>query len=478
MKNIFYLSGIFLLIILMGSCEDFLDLEPPSELVTGKVYNSESDFDQAVLGCYAQLLGIYGNRWQIGDLRADDMWQEAQNMTSQVLVDTYTGHTASDNIWNNGYSLIHYANTALKKINDFEFNNKNSLIAELKFLRAFVYFDFVRVFGDVPLIKEPVLPDEAMEIGRTDLNIIYEDLIIPDFKEAINNLPSHRTGEDIGRATKGAATALLGKVYLTKKDFDNAETTLKSLTTMGYSLLADFNDIYDWNNNEHHSEYIFDIEYSSNPNIPGSSFTNNFSPNWDLYRAHFNIGGVLDNCGSPTEEFYNLFEEGDLRQPISVSHGFTGDDGVFIEIPLGANLPSTICLKYAVQVDNNGNGEANWTVIRYADVLLMLSEAMNENEKTNEALTYLNQVRERAGLEALSGLTQAEMRNAIEKERRLEFFGEGNRWFDLVRWGKAYEVLESLGMKEYMVLWPIPQLQIDLIGNPDILPQNPGYEGL
>jgi|SRR5690625_1194935 len=462
------------LFVLISCGEDFLGLTPHSSTVIEELYKTESDFDQAVLGTYSALRGQYGNAaWHVGDLRADDVWQEMLNQTGHVLTDTYSGHTAANDIWNNGYATIHRANMILQQIENIDIPNKARYIAETKFLRALTYFNIVRVFGDAPLLTEPVLPDEASLIGRTAINLIYDDLIIPDFIEATNGLPEQYSGESIGRATSGAATALLGKVYLTRGDFLKAESTLLQVTNMGYELLEDYNAIFDWINGKHHSEYIFEIEYSSSPGIQGSDFTQTFSPNWDIFRAHYNIGGTLHDSFTPTMELFNLFEDEDLRKDISVTNGITTNEGEFIEIP--SRLMSLMCLKYAIPVDFNNNGDANWIVIRYADVLLMLAEAMNENGKVDEGLNYLNEVRERAGLNPLFGLSQTEMRDAIELERRLEFIGEGHRWFDLIRWGKAEEILGPLGMEPYMVLWPIPQTEIDLINDPSILPQNPGY---
>lgn len=452
---------------------DFLDLLPPSTIVVENLYRTDQDFDQAVLGVYAAIRGQYTNMWMVGDLRADDVWQQQQNQTGPVNTDIFSAHTAAAGIWNAGYQTIHRANTILEKIQDADVPNKARYVAEAKFLRALAYFNIVRTFGDAVLLTRPVLPEEAMKIGRSPVATIYSEVIIPDLVEAGAVLPESYSGASVGRATRGAAKALLGKVYLTIGEYQAAEQTLLEVTTMGYQLLSDYEKLYDWNGEKHHSEYIFDIEYSSSPSIPGSTWTNLFAPNWLTFRNHYGVPGTLGDQFTPTRQFRDLFEEGDRRKAISVADGITTDDGVFH--PLPPNLAELITLKYAVSIPSANNSNANWIVLRYADVLLMLAEAMNENGKTAEAHAYINQVRARAGLPDLVGLTQQEMRAAIEKERRLEFNGEGHRWFDLVRWGKAYEVLAPLGMQPYMVLWPIPQQQIDIIGDPTIMWQNPGY---
>jgi starch-binding outer membrane protein, SusD/RagB family len=463
------------LLLAIASCGDLVGLTPPSEIVVDDLYRTEDDFNQAVLGTYAALRGQYTGWWEIGDLRADDVWQQQLNQTGRVLTDTYAGHTAADGVWNNGYTTIHRANVILEQLERVNIDDRARYAAEAKFLRALTYFNIVRIFGDAPLVTSPVLPEQAYQIGRTNVSTIYDELIIPGLTEAANVLPDRYSGVSVGRATRGAARALLGRVYLTRGDFANAEASLLDVTAMGYSLLADFNALYDWTRNKHHSEYIFDIEYSSDPGVPGSVWSNIFAPNWDVYRNHFNIGGLLHDSFTPTREFYDLFEEGDLRKAITVADGITTNDGVFHPIP--ARLQSLFTLKYAIAVNSNNNSDGNWIVIRYADVLLMLAEAMNENGKTGEAHTYLNAVRERADLNPHIGLTAAELRDAIQVERRLELHGEGHRWFDLIRWGRATEVLGPLGMQPYMNVWPIPQAEVDLINDPRILPQNPGYVG-
>ena len=183
------------------------------------------------------------------------------------------------------------------------------------------------------------------------------------------------------------------------------------------------------------------------------------------------VGTLHDSC-TPEVGFSELFEEEDERRGISAALGVTTDDGVFHPLPERWSLMTQ---KYLSELPSSDNGNANFPVIRFADVLLMYAEALNENGKTPEALLYLNQVRKRAGVEEYSDLTQAETRAAIKLERRLELNMEGHRWFDLVRWGDALEVLAPYGMEPHMVLWPIPTSEVEKISDPSILPQNPGY---
>jgi hypothetical protein len=353
-------------------------------------------------------------------------------------------------------------------------------IAEAKLLRALAYFHLVRVFGDVPLIIKPVSVQDALITPRTSKDVIYTDVIIAGLLEAESILPDKWDSKTVGRATKGAAKSLLGLVYLTTKDFAKAETKLYEVTQMGYTLLPRYEDLFDFSN-EHHKEYIFDIEYIDGNLGLDSPFTRDMlvetqdvgTPFRNALRALWNIQGPESGGGgTPMASFISLFDPADQRQYRSATLGIFDATGNWIPIPAGAAVPA-ICQKYTTSIITDG--KTNWRVVRYADVLLMLAEAMNENGKTTEALTYLNMVRTRAGVPTYSGLTKDEARDKVLLERRFELYMEGHRWFDLVRTGRALSTCGSLGMKEHMTLFPIPQTQIEVINDPSILPQNPGY---
>jgi hypothetical protein len=294
--------------------------------------------------------------------------------------------------------------------------------------------------------------------------------------QAENALPVKYTGSDVGRPTKGAAKAILGRVYLTRGDFPKAETKLQEVTTLGYSLLPNYNDLFDYTKNEHHSEYIFDIEYEEGLGGLGSIFTRYSMPNVTALLNYYNIRGGFNESFSPTMQFVNLWQPGDLRKDVTVQCcGSWKNPTTGAVTTFNSTTSQSYTMKYITSVAAQDDSRANWKVVRFADVLLMLAEAMNENGKTTEALAPLNRVRARAGLAALSGLTQAQARDAIALERRFELAFEGHRWFDLVRTGKALGALAPVGMKEYMTVFPVPLSQIQVMNNPTIFPQNPGY---
>ena len=425
---------------------------------------------------------MYQNFYVFGDIRGDDSWMQIYKNNSPSYSDLFT-ITSSDGVikstWQDYYSAIYRANTILAKIEEAEIEavpNKERYIGEARFLRALAYFDLVRIFGAVPAVTTPVSIEGSYRVPREPVENVYETIIIPDFIAAESALPAKCSGDEVGRATSGAAKSLLGRVYLTKGDFLNAESKLKEVTTMGYQLLANYEDLFDYTKSEHHSEYIFDIEYQSGIG-EGSTFTTAFFPNFSEMNEFFNITGAGQEYNNPTQELISLFVPGDTRKEVTVGvpGGFYDADSVFHALPTSTN--QTYTKKYFDSSPVRADSKANWKVIRYADVLLMYAEALNENGKPQQAIPFLNQVRTRAGLEGYPNtMSQTETRDAIVLERRLELSFEGVRWFDLVRTGKAYEVMKDKGMAPYMTVFPIPLSQVQIINDPTIFPQNPGYD--
>ncbi|SEL96733.1 RagB/SusD family nutrient uptake outer membrane protein [Parapedobacter koreensis] len=484
MKRLDIIQRVALLValpIVMQSCSnDFIELPPQSTVSIDVLYKTDKDFQDAVVSCYRTMQQQYQSFWIFGDVRGDDSEQQVVKNDAWYLSDAFILESDNNLIrdtWRNYYRLINRANTILERIEEADpsvVTNKDRHIGESRFLRALAYFDLVRIFGPVPIVTRPITPEEAYQMSREDVERIYNEVIIPDLLDAENKLPTQYTGANIGRATSGAAKSMLGKVYLTIHDFASAESKLQEVTTMGYALLEDYNALFDYSN-EHHSEYIFDIEYQEGLGDQGSVFTNRFMPISGLMNEFYGVTGVGVETNSPSEELMALFEDHDARKDITVAirGGFINDEGEFVAFPQATS--QTYTKKYLTPVAMNNDSRANWKVTRYADVLLMYAEALNENNKTTDALIYLNQIRERAGVAAYSGLSQDEARERISDERRLELSFEGHRWFDLVRTGRAFEVMEPFGMNEYMTVFPVPLEQIQIINNQEIFPQNPGY---
>lgn len=476
MKN---LICVFMISLITVSCNDeFIHIDPISSVNVDALYETDKDFYDAFPPIYDVLQSIYNDFWMFGDLRGDDSWQEIIKNDSRSYMDLFTT-TSSDglmhNQWQLHYSGIYRANVILEKIADKDVPNKNRYIAEAKFLRALLYFNIVRIWGDAPLVTRSLTIEESYNLRREPRANIY-DLIVADLSEAESGLPPQHPTQDVGKPTSGAAKALLGRVYLTTGDYELAESKLQEVTSMGYSLLPDFNDLWTYAE-EHHSEYIFDIEYEEGID-EGTSLANRFVPNSLDFLKYYNMTSTEGGeCNSPTPELISLFDDNDSRKLVTVGepNGFYDDEHVFHRLP--GNTSQTYTMKYMVPFQNQNDAKCNWKVIRYADVLLMYAEALNENSKTTQAIPYLNQIRSRAGVsEYPQGMTQSETREAIALERRLELSFEGVRWFDLVRTGEAYNVMKDNGMRDFMTVFPLPLSQIDLLNDAEIFPQNPGYD--
>lgn len=468
--------------LLITSCtKQFIEILPVDTITVDGLFKTDKDFQDAVVGIYGIYQDQYQNMYYFGDIRADDTWDELVKGTAGA-VDNFT--LANDDgllitTWRNYYKAITRANTLLEKISTADatvVTNKNRHIGETEFLRALAYFDLVRIFGDVPLVTKSLSIDESYKTPREKVAKIYDEVIIKDLLDAESKLPEKYTGTNVGRATKGAARALLGKVYLTRKDFVKAEAKLQEVTTMGYALLPNWADLWDYTKNEHHSEYIYDIEYEQGLGGEGSVYTNRFTPKVTSMIAFYGIAGSVDDQNTPHQVLFDLFQAKDKRKDITASKGYTDATGKYIPILISSNNMSAYTRKYITRITTANDSPANWKVIRYADVLLMYAEARNENGKTASALPLLNQIRTRAGVDPYSTLTQAEMRDKIVLERRMELAFEGHRWFDLVRTGQAFPVMQKYGMKAYMTVFPVPFAQIQLINDRTIFPQNPGYD--
>ncbi|WP_428667420.1 RagB/SusD family nutrient uptake outer membrane protein [Runella sp.] len=472
---------IYLTALVLGfsSCKDsFLNLAPISSANTATFYKTSSDMLNALNGAYGSLqsAGQYGNYYVVSEIPSDDTTPVLSgSVTDQDEFDKFYLRTTNPFLlarWSDGYKGIYRTNAIVDRIGAVTMDEtlKKRIVGETKFLRALMYFNLVRVFGDVPLVlKETTDPAEGYEYSRAPVADVYTQ-IVKDLTDAESALPDKYTGADIGRATKGAAKSLLGKVYLTRKQYAEAATKLKEVIDGAvYDLLPNYADVFKAAN-KNHKESIFDIQYKKGSIGEGNGLPNAYAPE-NSGNSVVQFGGGGNN--RPTADFVNAYEKGDLRQAVSMATGYTNAQGVRVEY--------NHVRKYSDTPTVSGDSEDNFPVLRYADVLLMYAEALNETGKTSDALPYLNRIRKRAGLADKGTLSQAEMRLALEQERRMELAFEGHRWFDLVRTGRATTVLnakaQAIGIKTNLtdnnLIFAIPQSQIDI--NPSKIKQNTGY---
>lgn len=479
MKLKYNLIAIALLGFSFSSCSDFLEQNPQTDLSENDFYKTADDILSAVNGVYSSLQegDIYGNWYVFGEIPSDNTRNQlsgsvtTQNEFDQFYIDTQNSMIA--NFWKAAYKVINRTNTVLGRIDGIEINTElaNRYKLECKFIRALMYFNLVRVYGDVPLVLKEISISESYDILREPKENVYNQ-IIADLKEAQDLPVSYSTAED-GRATQGAAKALLANVYMTLHKYAEAETILAEIINSGqYSLLENTPgslNIDGYKNvfspvNHNSKEGIFEIQFLKGGYGEGSNYANNLAPE----NSGTNVVAVGGTGGNniPEMDIYNAYEEGDLRRDFSMSLGYYDNrkNNEWVE-------SRYVCKFMDVPYQNN-DASNNYPVIRYADVILMYAEALNQNGKTAEACKYLNMTRRRGfGYQTtetspvdLQTTDKAQFALMVEQERRVELAFENHRWFDLIRTGRAVEVMKSKGfsLNETNLICPIPQKQIDV----------------
>ncbi|TKK71041.1 RagB/SusD family nutrient uptake outer membrane protein [Ilyomonas limi] len=500
MKNFSIILCIAIFTLVQVSCKkDFLDKTDPTKINTDLFYKDAKEVQQAVDGVYGTLQSIANNQWLFNELPSDNTTIDFNpgdrgQAPSIEAFEFYNWNSGTGNInsmYISHYNAIYNANNTLAKMQGAALSDSLKAVYEgqLKFIRAYLYFELTQYFGDVILITEPLQqPSDAYAYVRKPQDTVYAQ-IETDLKEAAAELPVTYPSTDVGRVTKGAALTLLGKVYLTKKQYSDAIGTLSQVLQLGYSLVPNYADVFD-PQKKNGPESIFEIQYQGGNDLgEWSSFIYTFAPRLS---ADAVTGWPQSNPGGwniPTNDIINSYEDGDVRKAASVGLDFkspvTGDVVPYIK---KYDHPHTIY----------GRTDDNWPVLRYADVLLMLAEAINEQSgPTSEAYNYLNAVRSRAGLKPVSALGQQEFRDKVLHERRVELAFENWRWFDLKRTMTAQQLtdfLNAYGAKEkanptvqrqgipyantdyvfdaFEALYPLPNDEL-LINNK--LTQNPGY---
>ncbi|MFA5668120.1 MAG: RagB/SusD family nutrient uptake outer membrane protein [Balneolaceae bacterium] len=459
---------ILLIPMLVLSCgEDFTLLSPISERNTESFYKTSTDFEAAIVGAYDALQsnGTFGvNYILLMEMRADN-GQNAGGATGlaaslQQIDDFKEIPTAGEfkTTWAETYKGISRTNSILSRIDDITFPNENlkkQIKGEALFIRSLLYYHLSVIFGNVTEQFEEVA-SLNFEINQVPASTIFAR-IASDLTEAEGLLPATTNN---GRITSGAAAALLGRVYL--QDGKKAEAVAplqRVVDSAKYELVDDYKNIWGVDN-KLNKESIFEIQYKSGSS-EGSSYTDMYTPNG----KGGGVGGGVSPV-SPTTDVRGLFDAaallGDERAAgtiaISVDTTATPNDTTFYVGKFDSKPTS------AFDADNN------WIEIRYAEVLLNLAEALGEGIP---AYNLINEVRDRAGLLPISAVTPGTFEEKLLNERRLEFAFENKRWADLLRFGKAKEVMAThlnITQAEVKLLFPIPQGEIDV--SPDKMTQN------
>ncbi|MBK7425534.1 MAG: RagB/SusD family nutrient uptake outer membrane protein [Saprospiraceae bacterium] len=491
------ISCLILCMGLIAACQkDFLERKPLVGTTEENFYKTSDDAVAAVNAAYAALQfeispGAHF-RWFWGDIMSDDSEKGGSGDNDAfelLLLETFRGQANTDLLeaeWSANYEGIYRANVVLEKVPSIPMdqNLKDRILSEAKFIRAWFYFLQVTVFGDVPLVDKVLAPSEYNQ-PRAPKSEIWA-FIERDLTEAIVHLPlkNQYVASDIGRITKGAAQALLAKSYLFQNKFSQAEQAAADVMSSGqYTLVPDYASIFT-PAGENNSESVFEIQYM---NASGGNWGKNAANEGTFTNVFQRARGKFAGFGFniPTQDFVDEFfvegfEDPRLKSTVFREGEAMGDRDIFTKEAAGGLDYDFYPKKYFSNLSEDApfgdpapNGGSNDRVIRYSDVLLMHAEAAYHNGNVIAAQNSLNAVRSRVGIPQLSLSGQA-LLDAIYRERRIELGLEGHRFFDLVRTGRAAQVLGPLGYNENVHnVFPIPNSQIQLSNG--ILSQNPGY---
>jgi hypothetical protein len=499
-NNIIYIS--FSLVILLAGCAKKLDKEPLGLLVDQSFYKTSDDLIQAVNAAYDPLgWESSGNSQNIffnfiyGDIASDDAIAGGDGQEAKLIPIAEFYATSTDigllEVWKKLYIGIYRANIVIEKAPDSKASEaiKARVTTEAKFLRAYYYFQLIRMFGEIPLVTKIVPPSDIIRPKSSKAEIYAQ--IEADLKAAADALPLSY-GTEKGRATRGAANGLLARVYLFQSNWDGVKKATDAVIGSGfYQLESDYSTVHSLST-ENGVESVFEIQAISTFGTKDDwerksegTYMNKFiAPRGQLLMEGW-------GCNAPSDELVKEFEDdskiwGKMDPRFKATILSPGDSVTFGTVKAAIVLDPTVssvkhyCAKYLINKSlptdaSMVQGPSNQRVIRYADVLLMAAEAAFRLGDEPTARTFVNQVRARV---AMPEYTNPITINEIWKERRLELAMEGLRFFDIVRQGRAASLIKATfegrrfreGVNE---VFPIPQAEIDLTNG--VLTQNTGY---
>ncbi len=486
-----YYLIVLLSIMMLVSCDDFLTETPRSSVGGENFFKTVSDANASISAIYSSIKGHYTfNAWYYGDISTEI----ANNGETSASLDNGE-YTAADptfrGFWTQMYTTINYANVAIKNIPNVSMddNLKNRYIGEARFLRALAYFELVRAFGGVPKITEPTTDVTNNYLPRASSEDIY-NLIFEDLQFCETVLPISYNSSNVGRATSGAVKALMAKACLQKRDFSNTLAKTKEIIALDvYELLPNLKDVFTINK-KNGKEHIFSIQFKGGTT---ENLGSNISRSFASRNIEINPFGNPSGSAIAAERLWYNSMPGHFRKRLTIVEKFPSP--YYPEIKaVGVTQAGPCCMKFwdPLYTSRIGGDDANWMVLRYADILLMFAEAENEvNGPTSAAYNAINKIRKRARdenqnnldepeeiaeLPDLAGLSKDEFRQAVWKEREMELCFEGHHRWDLIRQSRFVEVVNASNIPSKITeknkLFPIPDLEI--LANPN-LEQNPGY---
>lgn len=496
---------LFMILGIVSACsDDFMDTSNPNQISDGSFWSSKSDAEYALTGCYDVLQskpmyggGVYNSGIRDHDCLSDNSYNVWEWMGLEPIADGTTDptHWFLQGFWESAYKGIARCNNVIANVPTIESMSEdeiNTILGEAKFLRALFYFNLANGFGEVPLILEPQTVETA-SIAKSTVREIYDAMIV-DLTFAADKLGT----ADFGHADQGAALSLLAKVYLYDGKFTEAAATAKQVIDLGtYTLFSDYNTLFT-PANEVNSEVVFSVRFESGlADNNGEAFSGTWAKVAQTH--HQPMPNFVDDfyCidGLPIDQspLYDANDNKLNRDPrLDVSVIFPGEVWIEGGNPLAKKKVKT---GYAMHkyirntTEYLSDGPQDFYVIRYADVLLMRAEALIESDQiSQEIYDLINEVRARVNMPRIedvegTGLSQAELRNILRHERRVEFGLEGTRYYDLKRWGTLEEATVRANadniVNHFMAFegdrtlyWPLPQVEVD---NNKLLDQNPNW---
>jgi len=464
-------------LLINSSCNGLLDKEPLGRLDADTYFRTKEDAEQAVNTAYQPLLISNSNNnfyWVLGVIASDDAIAGGDGSRAGINdIDIMNQNPATQELndfWKLNYAGIVQANTVIEKtpLIDADQEFKDRIIGEAIFLRSYYHFVLAQVFGNVPLILKIQPPDEVFVSQTAQADVFTQ--VASDCALAASMLPLSYAGSDVGRATKGAALALKAKAHLYLKEYNSVVTTVADIKALGvYALQANYQDNFT-DSTQNNSESVWEIQHSNLELGVG----NNLNQWWASKKVPDGYGYCEVDTG-----FVNTFELNDPRLKFTVAR----KNEPYFGYTYKASFSSTGVsprkfLQDTSEVSQKSDGSINYTNIRYAEVLLWEAEALNELGQSSAALAPLEEVRARARAQAADPSTtlpsitttdQAQLRDIIRHERRVELGFEMHRFFDVVRWGIASQVIPGFVVGKNEV-FPIPQTELDL--NPNLIQNN------
>ncbi len=470
-------------VIIFTSCDDFLELEDPTKITNTTFWKNVDDAEKGLVAVYSALKQTFlFNMQGIKNLncRGDDVIARLQNpniFNPDLFINTPSNSFARK-MWEEAYVLIYRANQVIDNVAEIEMNEtrKDEIIGEATFLRGIAYFVLVTNFGDVPIVLSTVQSEENLYPLLSSKENVWKQ-IYTDFSEAKSKLKENVAQSEAGRATKFAASAFLGKAYLYNKEWSKAIAEFEYIQSQGdFDLVADVNDNFT-NSNENNVESIFEIQF--NYFETSKQITNR--------AKHFAPPGVGYYVATPSPWIFEEFQkektiDGDFDPRMYATFIWNYEGATIYQQPFAEFFSSSLDYiawkKYQLwdlpkSEASLGRSDRNERMMRFSHVLLMYAEALNELNRTEDAYTPVNRIRERANLPQLNaGLDQQEMRQEIRHQRALEFCFEGERWYDIVRWEIGNHVFaENLDRPNYVKgkhdYFPVPQSELD--ANPNLI---------